>query len=464
MCAGPDCRAATCLQTEHGVRGQPGIRLSKSPRCPDRAGVCVCRRFTGVGLHLVQMKASGHQKAERHPANLYWLAICSISVWLGCAGPAYGSQATPAADALSEGADLGGNNPGSRSTSLLGLLRSLGEHRIEADGEWLIAQDIRLSDLAVSYGLRDPLWDARVVLSRGDISVDYVNEAVVDALGHREELNEERYSVQVNLRIRGPRSVSWLASGGYYAGFTDYRSLWLNEFYRQRFNGDPGYVPSDPRGWNTSIGPRWDYQPSSRAVQLDLVVQEDQVAPAFEKFPFRPLERRRDLLWSQGVRLSWEAVLNRHLRVMAEAQVLSTTDRELRYSLRPSINWAITDHWVARFNAGYTFERPSYQSGMAGTTLEHDWDNRWFVSVFGRYYHDNGQLNQSLPESTAAPGLETVEMGVGLRLQTDRWGLKVTVGPYYSTYTAIESRLNPFVHLYQNRDWVAVRAAAGVLF
>ncbi|MEI7954544.1 MAG: hypothetical protein WCJ66_05195 [Verrucomicrobiota bacterium] len=40
----------------------------------------------------------------------------------------------------------------------------------------------------------------------------------------------------------------WTVSGGGCVGYTDYRSTWLNEYYRLMFSGVPGYRVANPRG------------------------------------------------------------------------------------------------------------------------------------------------------------------------------------------------------------------------
>ncbi|MFM7102877.1 MAG: hypothetical protein ACKO3N_17100, partial [Verrucomicrobiota bacterium] len=240
--------------------------------------------------------------------------------------------------------------------------------------------------------------------------------------------------------------------------------VWLNEFYRQRFSGDPGYLPADPGGWNLGAGLRWEYLPVTGFLQLDGMLQRDRVAPAFEKAPFEPLLRREDVLWTVGMKLTWETVLSRRTRMLQELSILDTTDRGLRVGWRPQLNHALADHWVLRLQAGFTLEDPDYTSMMGALTLEYDWDARTYVGVFGRYYRDNGQRNQSLPESTASPGLETVELGACVRYQGDRWGVRLSVGPYLTGYQPVGARLNVLENLYRERSWLAVRFAVGAAF
>jgi hypothetical protein len=128
------------------------------------------------------------------------------------------------------------------------------------------------------------------------------------------------------------------------------------------------------------------------------------------------------------------------------------------------LNWAVDEAWVARFTTAMTLESPRYVSGSAGVLVERELPLGWFVGIDLRYYHDNGQLNQSLPESTASPGLRTIQTATVARWQGETWGVKASIGPYLNDYDEVTSKLNPFVHLYRDRTWVGVQVAAGRVF
>jgi len=344
------------------------------------------------------------------------------------------------------------------------LLGGLEEARLETGFEALASRDIRVTDGTVTGRLRDEAWDVEVQGTRADIWAGYQNAVAVDPLGYRRDLAEHRHAGQGTLRVRPDARWTLHASGGGYLGYTDYRSLWLNEYYRQRFGPLIGYREAHPAGWNASAGGRWAARPGDRFLQWDVLWQGDTVAPAYEKFPFQPLIRRQDHLDTRGFRLGGEGILGRRLRGLVEGQVLWTTERRPRLSLRQSLNWAVDEAWVARFTTAMTLESPRYVSGSAGVLVERELPLGWFVGIDLRYYHDNGQLNQSLPESTASPGLRTIQTAMVARWQGETWGVKASIGPYLNDYDEVTSKLNPFVHLYRDRTWVGVQVAAGRVF
>lgn len=342
--------------------------------------------------------------------------------------------------------------------------RPFEELRLELGGETLVSRDVLIGDVTASARWRETDWDLELLATRADISLDYQNAAFVDPLGFATDLRAARHALQMTLRSRPSRSWTVHASGGGYLGYTDYRSLWLNEYYRQRFEPLVGYETAHPAGWNGSTGARWEVRPAQVFLQCDLVYQLDRVAPAYEKLPFKPLIRRQDELDTYGIRLAGEAILSRTLRGMLEAQMLWTTEREARTSVRASVNWAATEFWVVHFTAGATVERPEYLSGSAEVLAERHWNSGWFAGLGVRYYKDNGQLNQSLPESTASPGLTTLQSTVVVRWQGESWGFKASVGPYLNAYEEVDSPLNPFIHLYRDRSWVAAQLSVSRTF
>lgn len=383
------------------------------------------------------------------PACLPWIA--AVATWLYASG----TEGHAMEGRLAEPAE---------PKAVVGWWPGIDEVRLELGGEGMFSRDVRLGDVTATGRLRDPSWDLEMQATRADIGVDYRNAETADPLGKRSSLAEARHALQGTVRGRPSGAWTLQASGGGYDGYTDYRSLWLNEYYQQRFGPLEGFRVAQPGGWNASAGARWAVRPGDRFLQWDVLWQHDVVAPAYEKFPFQPLIRRRDDLDTRGVRVGAEAILGRRVRGLFEAQVLWTTERRPRLSLRPSVHWALAESWVVHASAGVTLEQPRYASGSAETLLEHEWPAGWFGGVSLRYYHDNGQLNQSLPESTASPGLQTYQAAVVVRWQGDPWGLKVLVGPYLNDYAAVPSPLNPFVHLYRDRAWVTAQVALSRTF
>ena len=343
------------------------------------------------------------------------------------------------------------------------------EHAFEVSSEALWAGGIGLTESAFAYRQTRPKSELSLSLAHSSIDLEY-QPADFDLISQSADLAEHRFAIQGGLKQKVAPTLSLLAGAGVYDGYSNYRTLWLNEYYRQYFSGVPGYITQDPEGYNLSGGVRWEYQPAASFLQIEGFYSRDDVPSAYEVLVLQApqigteLFRTTDRLHTAGVRISVENVLTRRIRVLNEIQIADTTDRDPRFSYQGSVNWALAERWVLRSVAGFSKEEPRFHSFTFASTLEYEWDQRWFVSVFGRYYKDNGEIDNPLLLSVAAPALETVQAGVGLRWQGGRWSFRIVAGPYFTRYASVESDVKPFEKLYRDRDWGSAQAALSFAF
>ena len=342
-----------------------------------------------------------------------------------------------------------------RSESAVSLLTT---HALEVGAEGLWADDILLTDTTATHVYTMGKTEFRTSYSFSTLELDY-DPAEELFVNWREPANvsEKRHTLQET--VRHTLTPSWTLNGslGGYDGFQDYRSLWLNEFYRQEY--PVGYEEAKPRGFNLGAGLRWEYAPTTAFAQVDYAWQTDTIAPGYEKKPFVPLARGRSELDTHTVSLTLENILTPTLRSQAIGFVTDTTGRELRYGGQGSLNWALAENWVLRSTVGYSEEAPRFEAWFVEETLETDIDGRWFFSLTGRWYEDTGEIDDSLLLSSAAPELETWHVGVGLRWQGENSALKLSGGPYFTRYGALGPYTEPFQNLYRGRDWGIVQLA-----
>ena len=67
------------------------------------------------------------------------------------------------------------------------------------------------------------------------------------------------FSYQTGLRRTGGNPLLLNISGGLYDGYADFRSVWIDERFRQINETSPFYSIAQPRGWNIAAGARWEY-------------------------------------------------------------------------------------------------------------------------------------------------------------------------------------------------------------
>ena len=326
--------------------------------------------------------------------------------------------------------------------------------------EALLASDVQLTTVNFNYGQQHGGTEWNVSYTRNSYGVDYEPYAFFDFLGFAERLDDAYDAGQVSLRQKVGDRLTLSAGGGVYSGFTDFRSLWLANYYKQQFNFVPGYRKPDPRGFNASTGVRWEYQPTTGFVEANFFYANNYIAPGYE---FEPLlgeaVHGRDHLNTYAPSLKFENVLTKRLRTLNEFQLTLTSGREARYTYRGSINVALGEHWVWRTTGGYTHEDPTLRAWNVGATLECEIAPRWLVSVSGLYYRDTGEIENSLFISTAAPGLEVWQGGLGLRYAGEKSSFQIAVAPSWSDYDPVAVGTRPFTNLYRDRTFISVQAA-----
>lgn len=341
---------------------------------------------------------------------------------------------------------------------------------LEFNSELVLSSDIKMYRTGITYQRDRGVSSWGIDFSADRIDIDYQPNPDADVIGKPAKLTEYAGTFQINRTRMFSDSLEWQGSAGGYKGFTSHRSLWLEEYYRQQFSKLEGYVESDPWGFNLSSGLRWEYSPTTGFIQANLVFQQDDVAPGFDKPLFEPLERGRERLHTGAAVFTFENVLTRKLRSLLQVSLTGTTDRELRYSYQGSFNYALSENWVLRtvFSATQEddeeFSEEDFFSWSAEGLIERDWDSRYFLNFFGRYYEDSGQIETSILISSGPPPLTTYQIGGAFRWQGRTSAFKAMISAYRTRFGSPDSDILPFANLYQNRNWVMASVSFSKLF
>ncbi len=342
------------------------------------------------------------------------------------------------------------------------LPMATGDSFYDLQSDALISSDISL--LATRF-LRRGVGNAaetEVVLSYRRFDIEYQPFSEADVVGDASRRLESNVSLRSSLNSYASQSLQYKLSAGAYLGFTDHRSIWLDEYYRQQFSAIDGYEKADPWGMDVSAGLTWDTLSSYGILGASLGFQQDDVAPGYDRPLFQPLERGRERLYTASLALTMETVASPWIRILHELRFAKTTDREVRYGYRGFVNLALSENLVARFEGAYTFEETAlegesdFRSYSTGLTFEYDWDQRWFLGVSGRLYDDNGQIETSILVSNGPPPLETRHLGLSLRRQEERNSWKLSLASYESRFEKVDTNIRPFGNLYKSRDWLLV--------
>ncbi|MDA1067695.1 MAG: hypothetical protein O3C43_14480 [Verrucomicrobia bacterium] len=329
--------------------------------------------------------------------------------------------------------------------------------------EWVDSDDITLKQLSWIGDFNSDNWESSISLAYGDYQLDY-QPVAFDFNGEEKAVSERIIAIQFNSK-KQLGDHWWLSGGaGAYDGFTNYRSVWLDEYYRQQFSelyGFPGaenYVEADPKGINATAGTRWEYQPGNGFAQFSISALRDDVSPGYE-IDFDGLRRGELTLDTVAASLSTENILTKNIRSFLEFRVTQTTDRSTRYGVGANINVAHGEQWVSRWNVGGSKEDPQFEAFYGGVALEYQASDKCYIFVDGWYYEDTGEIENALLFTSAAPGLESSRVGIGVRWIGDQWSMRIYAAPLENDYEPTNPGIDFFQNLYSDRDWTIAQIA-----
>jgi len=248
----------------------------------------------------------------------------------------------------------------SSESSKINFLKSLLSHELQSDVEWMDNGAFRLTQSTLGYKMDFPSMEWKGSLPWNTYDLDFKSP---DALTNPVSLDENRFAAQLNGRSTLNNKVQMLYGGGGYKGFSDYRSVWFDEYFRQLY-GDPSllaipgfdtYRDADPHGWNAFFGLRIEYLPSSGYLEIQGQYLRDFISPGYE-IDFGGLIRNPDRLNTGVFNLSTENVLTTRLRSRLDYRYTSTSEREGRHFVQGSLNASLGERWVSRSFACYARE------------------------------------------------------------------------------------------------------------
>ncbi len=352
-------------------------------------------------------------------------------------------------------------SPATPAGAIHDMSRSI-SHETALDTSALIASDAFVTDMMAEYRLKQQTTEFSLALSARRIEVDYSSEYFF--VRREKQLTSDLFSLQGSAGFNLNNTLTYKIEGGIYDGFQTYRALWLDEYYRHMFEvlsgfiaGLDGYKEADPWGFNVSNGLRWEYSPGAGFAEANISYSHDIVSPGYEMG--LQVVRLRDTYDTIGARLSFENILTRRLRTLAEFQINDTTDRNARFSMQGALNYALGEHWVARLALAGSKEKPEFTSKSVSAVLEYDRHGIWFLSLFGRYYEDTSEISNAIASNAAAPPIETFQAGLGLRRHGRLFSFKLVAGPCFSRYDRQPQRDTAFDQLYKDRNWFSVQFA-----
>ena len=345
--------------------------------------------------------------------------------------------------------------------------------KLEMETEFAWASDMFLTDSRVSYREERPQLEWNAGLAYASYAEEYRPFRSLDFFGFNEDLFEDRLSLQADGRLKLDEYWTVLAAAGGYKGYPNYRRVWIANRYRQKYDHPdfprvPGYEEPNPQGAKGSLGMRWEYLPTQGFAEATFGYARDQTAPGYEDGTnsvgnFKLIQGRERLdTWRLG--FSSENVLTRRLRTLQEFGFAWVSDRDLRFSYRGSANIALSERWILRGEGGVAKEAPQFDAWFVGGSLEYEITPAVQVGLTGRYYEDTGEIENSLPITSAAPPLRSWEAGLRLRAAWGRVALQIYVAPLQADYDMRRGIGEEFTYLYSDRAWGLARGALVLTF
>lgn len=348
------------------------------------------------------------------------------------------------------------------SVGLLSILSVSAESRWDLGFEWVGASDVDLLQANAIRGweVSEKGWSGDLSFATNGYALDY-EPVPFDFLGESASLDEWSFALQSVSRKRLREDLELTLNAGAYTGYTNYRSIWLAEFYRQQFEdrtGVPGdeYRRPDPKGGGAGAGVRWEYVRASGFLEASFAARRDEVAPGYE-IDFEGLRRGREYLNATTFTLSTENVLSPRLRSRVEVRASRISEREWRVGGEGALNIAIGEQVVARLVAGGAHEDPQFEAWYGGILVDWAWSDNWAVFAEVRHYEDTGEIENALLFTSAAPGLESQQASLGVRWVGLNQSWRFKIGQSRSDYDSPNPRLDFFQNLYADRDWTMIQ-------
>lgn len=353
----------------------------------------------------------------------------------------------------------------------LGLTSALSAaalERGEAGAEILVSDDVAIWQGTLRGAGVLGGWTGAATFERVGYEVEY-RPVAFDFTGRAVDLSEGTTAARVE--GRRPLGDKWeaLASAGYRNGFSNYRSLWLAEYFEQRFSeldGVPGaelYRKPEPEAASGGLGMRWQYVPANAFARIGLSYTSERVAPGYE-IDFDGVRRGRERIESSSVNVASENVLSSRLRSRVGGRATKTSERAWRYSFDAALNAALGESWTLRVSAGGATESPGFEAGFAEAAVERRLTGSLSVVIDARYYEDSGEIEDAFLFTTAAPGTSNRRVGIGLRYEGERWQGRAQIATSEARYEATNPSTDFFQNLYQDRRWANLQLAVGKNF
>jgi thiol-disulfide isomerase/thioredoxin len=339
------------------------------------------------------------------------------------------------------------------------VIRTTADYSVEVAGEALVSRDLSIVDAAFHLSRSTSRWEQDFTFAQSYNRIEYRPPDTPWSWEQPEVRKETMDGLRFRVGRTGGAIMAPYMKAGVYKGYTDHRSIWIDEYYRQNFESDAAYKQADPWGGSVSLGLRWEYSPSTAFLEGSITYQFDEVTPGYFPELRSPLRRGEDELETWGFRLSSENAWSPRFRTLQEISLIETTGREQRFACAGSFNYALGEKWTIRATLDGATEKPDFVAGSVGCFLEHELREDLLAGAGLRWYEDSGELEDKAIISSAAPALKTLRAEGGVKWIDKQMLIRLNAGVYLTHYEETGTGSEEFFHLYDDRNWAIVDLA-----
>ena len=246
-------------------------------------------------------------------------------------------------------------------------------------------------------------------------------------------------------------------------GFTNFRSIWLDEFFAQSTVGAfPGFEPGDPSGLSISLGSTYTFPNEVDSINVSLSYSTDRIAPG-QAIEFVPgvgagILRGDDVLDTWAANVTGNFYITNRITSQLLARASLTGVREVRTQLRANAAWQILQDLTLRGELGFANEEPEFEAFFGGITLSYQIIDPLTFSVGYRLYSDTGEITTANFNS-AAPPLDSKELSASLLWVKGPHALSGSVAYFETDFDPVSGVNASFGQLFADRDFIAIRTA-----
>jgi len=339
------------------------------------------------------------------------------------------------------------------------VVRKTANYSVEVAGEALVSPDLSIVDAAIHLSRSTSRWEQDFTFTQSYNRIEYRPPIAPGPWEQPEVRKETMDGLRFRVGRTGGATMVPYMKAGVNKGYTDHRSIWIDEYYRQNFESDAAYKQADPWGGSVSLGLRWEYSPSTAFLEGSVTYQFDEVTPGYFPELRSPLRRGVDELHTWGFRLSSENAWSPRFRILQEISLIETTGREARFACAGSFNYALGEKWTIRATLDGATEKPDFVAGSVGCFVERELREYLLAGAGLRWYEDSGELEDKTIISSAAPSLKTLRAEGGVKWIGKQVAIRLNTGVYLTHYGETGTGSEEFFHLYDDRNWAIVDLA-----